>query len=136
MGDICGSKEKDAADRTIVYKDMNAPPSNKVEIAHTVDNAPGRSVDNSGVVMLQIIIIMKILEVMIIILIICKRMTIIIILIEASNTISSVYVMKISYCFCNSDWWRQSLLLAQRLIFGKQRLFTKIPVGRLGRERG
>ena len=52
---------------------------------------------------------------------------------EVSNTISSVYVMTIIYCFRHSDWWRQSSF-ARRLIFGKRRLFKKIR--RLGQYRG
>ena len=77
--------------------------------------------------MLQIIIIIiKILKmrIIIILIIICNNndntTTI-----EVSNTISSVYVMTIIYCFRHSDWWRQSSF-AQILIFGKRRLFQKI----------
>ena len=83
-------------------------------------------VDDSigGVIMLQIIIIIKILKVRIIILIICNsndnNATI-----EVSNAISSVRVMTILYFFRHSDWWRQSSF-ARRLIMGKRRLGQNI----------
>jgi len=94
MGDIYGSNDEDAADRTIVYKDMDAPPSHKVENAHTVDNAPGR-LTIAELSCYKLLSLWKLLKVMIIILIICNNN-------DNNNTLRSIEYYII--CICEEDY--------------------------------